>query len=96
MSDRRAALTRLFDFYQAACAAAMDALHPAENHLRPAVAQADTPMPVLTERVIARAWLDMERPTLVAVAVHAAHHGWPGHTVRLSAVLFRYLATAIP
>ena len=91
-SDRRAALTRLFDLYQAACAAAMDALHPAENHLRPTVAPADTPMPVLTDPVAARAWLDTERPALVAVAVHAADHGWPAHTVRLSATLFRYLA----
>ncbi|MCO8275163.1 tetratricopeptide repeat protein [Actinoplanes sp. TRM 88003] len=37
------------------------------------------------------AWLDSERHTLVAVAVHTATHGWPAHTTRLSGVLFRYL-----
>ena len=91
--ERRAALTRLFDFYQAACAAAMDALHPAEHDLRPAVSPADTPIPELADPVTAGAWLESERPTLVAVAVHAAVHGWPGHTVRLSRILFRHLAS---
>jgi tetratricopeptide (TPR) repeat protein len=38
-----------------------------------------------------RAWLDSERPALAAVTAHAAEHGWPGHAVRLSSVLFRYL-----
>ena len=35
--ERQAALTRLFDYYLAAAAAAMDILVPAERHLRPRV-----------------------------------------------------------
>ena len=34
--ERHAALTRLFDYYVAAAAAAMDTLVPAERHIRPA------------------------------------------------------------
>lgn len=90
-SDRRAARTRLFDYYLATAAAAMDVLHPAEAHLRPRVAPPSTPVPVLADPDDARAWLDGERPNLVAVAEHCATHGWPAHTTRLSSSLFRYL-----
>jgi tetratricopeptide (TPR) repeat protein len=92
-SERRAALTRLFDFYLAATAAAMDALYPAEAHRRPRIPAARTPMPVLTHPDDARTWLDTERPTLVAVAAHTATntHDWPTHATRLSTTLFRYL-----
>jgi DNA-binding SARP family transcriptional activator/Tfp pilus assembly protein PilF len=41
----------------------------------------------------ARAWLDAERATLVAVAGHAATRGAPSHATRLSATLYRYLET---
>jgi tetratricopeptide (TPR) repeat protein len=88
---RRAALTRLFDYYLATAAAAMDTLHPAEAHRRPRIPPATTPTPVLVDPDTARAWLDTERPTLVAVAAHTATHGWPTHTTRLSATLHRYL-----
>jgi tetratricopeptide (TPR) repeat protein len=88
---RRAALTRLFDFYLAAATAAMDTLHPAETNRRPRISQAAKPVPHLTEPERARTWLDTERSTLVAVAAHTAAHGWPGHTARLSTTLFRYL-----
>lgn len=89
--ERRAALTRLFDFYLATTAAAMDVLYPAETHRRPPAAPPGTPVPALTDPAGARAWLDTERPTLVAVAGHTAAHGWPTHTARLSTTLFRYL-----
>ncbi|MEO3928824.1 tetratricopeptide repeat protein [Micromonosporaceae bacterium B7E4] len=88
---RRRALTRLFDHYLATAAAAMDTLFPAEAHRRPRIAAPATPAPDLTEPGTARAWLDAERHTLVAVAVHTATRGWPAHTVRLSTTLFRYL-----
>lgn len=90
--ERRAALTRLFDFYLATAAAAMDALHPGEAHRRPRVPPAATPAPRLTDPGAALAWLDSERPTLVAVAAHTATQGWPEHATRLSTTLFRYLA----
>jgi tetratricopeptide (TPR) repeat protein len=89
--ERRAALTRLFDYYLATAAAAMDALHPAEAHRRPRGAAPVTATPALIDPDIARGWLDTERPTLVAVAVHTATHGWWTHTTRLSTTLFRYL-----
>ncbi|MDT5037826.1 MAG: hypothetical protein QOE03_3011 [Micromonosporaceae bacterium] len=88
---RRAALTRLFDYYLATAANAVDIRYPAEAHRRPRIAAPGTPVPALTEPESARAWLDAERPTLVAVAAHTATHGWPTHTTRLSTTLFRYL-----
>jgi tetratricopeptide (TPR) repeat protein len=91
-AHRHAALTSLFDFYLATAATAMDTLAPAEAHRRPRTPAAATPMPVLSELDHARTWLDTERHTLVAVAAHTAAHGWPAHTIRLSPILYRYLA----
>ncbi len=88
---RRAALTRLFDYYLATAAAAMDLSYPAEIHRRPRIQPATTPAPSLSDEDTARAWLDTERPTLVAVAAHTAGHGWASHTTRLSTTLYRYL-----
>jgi tetratricopeptide (TPR) repeat protein len=88
--ERRAALTRLFDFYLATAAAAMDTLYPAETHRRPRIpAFGSAPAPADPDT--ARAWLDTERPTLVTVAAHTATHGWAAHTAHLSNTLFRYL-----
>jgi tetratricopeptide (TPR) repeat protein/transcriptional regulator with XRE-family HTH domain len=86
---RHAALTGLFDYYLAGGAVAMDCLAPAEGCHRP-----DPPaaaVPELADLAAARAWLDAELATLVAVAAYTASHGWPGHTTRLAATLFRYL-----
>ncbi|WP_231931471.1 tetratricopeptide repeat protein [Micromonospora echinospora] len=86
------ALSRLLDYYLATAAAAMDVLYPAERHHRPRIAApAGTPLPVFAEPALARAWLDAERPTLVAISGYAADHGRPAHTVRLAATLYRYL-----
>ncbi|GAB3001738.1 ATP-binding protein [Saccharothrix stipae] len=90
--ERRAARTRLFDHYLATATAAMDTLFPARVH-RPA---AGPPVPALNGPTTARAWLDTERPTLVAVAAHTAAHGWTAHTTRLSTTLFRYLSCDHP
>jgi len=90
-SARRAALTRLFDYYLASAAAAMDARNPAERHRRPRITPPGTPMMDLADPVGAAAWLDTERPALVAVAAYAVDHGWPTHTINLSKTLFRYL-----
>jgi tetratricopeptide (TPR) repeat protein len=90
-AERRVALTRLFDYYLATAATAMDTLYPAETRRRPDIHPPGSPTPALTDQDAARAWLDAERPTLVAVAAHTADHGWPGHTIRLSTTLYRYL-----
>ncbi len=87
----RSALTRLFDFYLYATATAMDTLFPAEQSRRPPIPPQASPAPPVTDPGAARAWLDAERVCLVAAATHMATSGWPGHAIRLSATLFRYL-----
>jgi tetratricopeptide (TPR) repeat protein len=86
-ADRRAALTRLFDYYLATAGTAMNHLYPARAEVPPPVDQA----PALTDPDTSKGWLDLERPNLVAVAEHSASHGWPTHTTRLAAVVSRYL-----
>jgi DNA-binding SARP family transcriptional activator/tetratricopeptide (TPR) repeat protein len=91
--DGQAALTRLFDYYLAAAAAAMDVLVPAERDRRPRIHPPATPVPPMTDHTAALAWLDAERATLVAVSGHTAARGWPGHATRLSSIVRRYLET---
>ncbi len=90
-SQRRAALTRLFDHYLYTAAAAIDTLYPAERHRRPRVAEPSTPVPPLADPAAAREWLDRERATLVATAGHTSANGWPSHSFRLAVTLSRYL-----
>jgi tetratricopeptide (TPR) repeat protein len=89
-ADRRAALTRLFDHYLYAAAAAMDAIQPAEKHRRPALPARPLNLD-LDDPKTALLWLDAERATLVAVCLHAARHGSAEHAVRLAATLYSYL-----
>ncbi len=91
---RLAALTRLFDYYLAASAAAMDCLGPLRFTSRPGPPSVSTPVPPFVDRSAARAWLDAERPTLLAVAAHTVRHGWPAHTTRLAATIHGYLYEA--
>jgi tetratricopeptide (TPR) repeat protein/transcriptional regulator with XRE-family HTH domain len=90
-AEQRAALTRLFDHYLHTAARAMNTLFPAERHRRPAIPSPASPVPPVTEPVSARAWLDAERAALTAIAAYMVGNGWPGHTIRLSRTLFRYL-----
>ena len=91
--ERTGALTRLLHYYVAASVAAMDVLVPAERHRRPRPACPASRVPQPSSPAAARAWLDTERDTLLALAAHAAVHGWPGHATRLSAIVSRYLET---
>ncbi|MDY7088722.1 MAG: tetratricopeptide repeat protein [Actinomycetota bacterium] len=88
---RRADLNRLFDYYLATAGAAMNTLHPGEAHERPPLPPVAAPGPDLTTPDAALAWLDTERPTLIAVVVHTATQGSPDHAVRLARTLSRYL-----
>jgi DNA-binding SARP family transcriptional activator len=88
---RQAALTRLLDHYRYTAATAMDELTPGDRSRRPSVAEPSTPTPRFPDRASAQAWADTERENLLAGAAHAAAHGWPVHTVELSAILWRYL-----
>jgi tetratricopeptide (TPR) repeat protein/transcriptional regulator with XRE-family HTH domain len=89
--EENAALTRLFDHYRYAAASAMDTLYPAGRERRPHVPAPVTPVPPLADGAAARAWLDAERGTLVAITVHTAGHGWPAHAVALAAISWEYL-----
>ena len=88
-----AAMTSLLDYYLGVAGSAMDVLVPAERNYRPRLEPIGTPAPDLTTPARARDWLDAERAVLVAVSLHAAAHGRPGHTTRLAAILYRYLET---
>lgn len=88
---RRTALNGLYDHYLTTAAAAMDTLFPAGMFQRPRMPPAGSPSPPVSGTPTARAWLDAERPNLVAACLHAADHGRPGHARRLSATLALYL-----
>ncbi len=89
--ERQRALTRLFDYYLASGAAAMEVLAPAEDRHRPPIARPTLAVPEMPGEAEARAWLDAERANLSAVVAHCAGHGWPLHATRLASRLFRYL-----
>jgi DNA-binding SARP family transcriptional activator/tetratricopeptide (TPR) repeat protein len=88
--ERRVALTRLFDYYLHTVAIATETLYPAERSLRLSVPSSAATPPMTTPDA-ALAWLDAERATFVAVAAHAAAHGWPRHAINLATILLRYL-----
>ena len=95
--DRRArstALTRLYDYYLCTAASAVNTLFPIEAGRRPAIPPPDCPMPDVADPDAARAWLDAERPNLVAVVIHMAEADWPAHATRMAAILFRHLDMA--
>jgi tetratricopeptide (TPR) repeat protein len=89
--QRRTALTRLFDYYLATTAAAIDVAYPHERHRHPTVMPTGAPTPDLAEQKHADLWLDTELANLLAAAQHAAEHGWPEHTWQLTALLDRHL-----
>jgi tetratricopeptide (TPR) repeat protein len=91
--QRRNALTRLFDYYLATSATAMNAAYPHEQHLRPIAPSAGTATPDIGHQNRAESWLDTELANLLATAQHAAQHGWPEHTWHMSAILDRHLRT---
>ncbi|PPK66631.1 hypothetical protein V5P93_004672 [Actinokineospora auranticolor] len=75
---------------------AMDVRYPDETHRRPRIPPPPTPIPALADETGARAWLDTERPTLVAVTAHTATRGQPAHTIRFAATPHRYLIGGHP
>ncbi len=85
------ALTRMFDYYVSAAAAAMDILFPAETQRRPRIAPSAAVVPDMPGEAAARAWLDRERANLVAVIVNCLDHGRTRRATRLTHTLHRYL-----
>ncbi|WP_235783468.1 AfsR/SARP family transcriptional regulator [Amycolatopsis orientalis] len=92
-ADRLAASTRLFEHYLSRASAAMDRLSPHEPYLRPRAARSAGPQPDFADHEDARAWLDTERATMLALA-DAADTSMAGQVIRLSAILWRYLDVA--
>ena len=92
-ADRRAALSRLLDYYLSAASLAMDAAFPAERHRRPAVSPISDLAAEFASDGAAITWLRAQRANLVPLAIYAADHGWPQHSIMLAQVLFRFLDT---
>jgi len=90
--DRRAARGNLLHYYVSTAAAAMDVLFPAERHRRPRLAR-HSGVPPLADAAQARAWLDRERPNLVAATAAEVGSGWATYVGYLAMTIGRYLTT---
>jgi tetratricopeptide (TPR) repeat protein/DNA-binding SARP family transcriptional activator len=90
-AERRQALLRWLDHELRTATAAMDVLFPHERSRRPR----PTPEPRAAFAVStpprALAWLDAERPNLLAAAAVASAWDRPAHAWMLDATLYRYL-----
>ncbi|WP_158853495.1 AfsR/SARP family transcriptional regulator [Saccharothrix deserti] len=87
--ERSAAVERLLAHHLAAASAAMDLLYPADRPYRPDVS---VTLPLTFPAAdAARAWLDAERSTLVALCRFAERDDRPGYAVDLANTLYRYL-----
>jgi DNA-binding SARP family transcriptional activator/Tfp pilus assembly protein PilF len=84
--DRVAAVDRLLDYYLASAALACELVYPAVR--RPPTTPPGAPAPPFADPCGARAWLDSERPNLLALTGVRER---PEHAVRLAAVLWRHL-----
>ena len=89
--DRRAALTRLFDYYAYVASLAADVLYPQDAYARPTVTRPSTPVPEIESPQQAATWFQRQLPNLLATAAYASEHGWPEHTVRMSRLLYSHL-----
>jgi DNA-binding SARP family transcriptional activator/tetratricopeptide (TPR) repeat protein len=87
--ERSAATERLLDHHLATASGAMDLLYPADRPYRPDVSV--TPALAFPTADAARAWLDAERSTLVALCRFAERDDRPRYPIDLANTLFRYL-----
>jgi DNA-binding SARP family transcriptional activator/tetratricopeptide (TPR) repeat protein len=101
---RRAAISRALDHYTHTASVATDIVYPHLASYLPRIPQPATPAPHFAEqtsddsegqgddrRAGAAAWLEAELENLLAASSYAAEHGWPTHTLHLSATLRRHL-----
>jgi tetratricopeptide (TPR) repeat protein len=91
-ADRRAGLTRLFDYYLATAAAASKTSYTGSNHRGPSIQPPATPVPQLSDRAAAQEWLKTEQGSFVAIAAYATANGWPRYATQLSAILVGHYA----
>lgn len=91
--SRRAAATRLRNYYLYAAARAMDAAYPFDRSHRPLVPPIRTSTPELVDPVAAITWLDTELSNLLATAHDSTEHGPAELVWQLAATLHRHLRT---
>jgi DNA-binding SARP family transcriptional activator len=91
---RRAALSRLFDYYLHTASAAADTLFPARRHQWRDSSLPGACAPSVGSVPSARAWLETELSNLLAAVVTMTDDGWPGHAARLAATICAYLEAA--
>jgi tetratricopeptide (TPR) repeat protein/transcriptional regulator with XRE-family HTH domain len=98
--SRDAGFVRLAGYYALSAEEAASHLVPQARETSSGMDSSDAAAPVyliqpaFADAGLARAWLDAERPNLVAVAVAAADRGLSGYASRLSAALDSYLDSA--
>lgn len=88
-AGRRAAITRVLDFYLHTAARATQLIYPVKGLRLAGVAPAHGP--ALPDRESAKRWLEAERPCLIAAVSLAAEQGWPTHAWQLTRCLRAYL-----
>jgi tetratricopeptide (TPR) repeat protein len=91
--EERHALSRLFDYYLHTVAMAATTLFPTEVNARLSIPAPAALAPPVADPAAARAWLDAQRPNLVAAVAYTAAHGWPSHATRLASASHSYLDT---
>ncbi|HVV12746.1 tetratricopeptide repeat protein [Amycolatopsis sp.] len=88
--QRRAAITRVLDFYLHTTAYATSQLQP-HPWTKELAGSEPRHRPELNNRDEARRWLDAERACLIAAVSLAAEQGWPTHAWQLTRSLRAYL-----
>ncbi|UOX89992.1 tetratricopeptide repeat protein [Amycolatopsis sp. FBCC-B4732] len=89
-AGRRAALTRLFDYYLSTASKAMDSVAPTDGAHRPTLPERAAATADVSDYDRALGWLNAERSNLVAMSEFSASHGWPAHASLLSSTVWRY------
>ncbi|HET7015226.1 MAG TPA: BTAD domain-containing putative transcriptional regulator [Streptosporangiaceae bacterium] len=89
-ADRRAGLTRLFNYYASTAATAMGTMYPQTYGRKSGIKRPTTPTPAVADRATAGEWLKAEQASLVAIARYTAENGWPRHATQLSAILIHH------
>jgi tetratricopeptide (TPR) repeat protein len=92
-AERADALLRLLDFYLVTLETAVDTGYPFDRTQLPTSNRSCPVAPVFGGKDGALRWIAAERDNLVAAIRHAATHGLPDHTWRLTVLMWRYFNT---
>jgi DNA-binding SARP family transcriptional activator/Tfp pilus assembly protein PilF len=90
-TEAEPATARLYGWYLRAATVADAMLYPGTLHLPDRPSTVDGPVPCFEDHASALAWLDTERPNLVAAVTHASAHGPRPMAWLLCDALRRYL-----